>query len=278
MMRKVFLSLTMLLVSSYAVSQDYSFSIAKSGKGKQAIIFIPGFVCSGDVWKETVIALENDYTCYVLTMPGFAGICPEKNPSFERWNMQISEFIKNEKIEKPIIVGHSMGGGLALAIAADFPYLLKKIVVVDTLPCLMALTNLQFKPASDYNCSDMINQITTMDQEAFIQMQKMSVASLTVDSSKFDEIVNWSVTSDRKTFAQMYCDFSNIDLRERIKSIRVPSLILLEPNFKNIETAIVSQYKNLPTIQLEYASKGLHFLMFDDKEWFMNQLSKFIKE
>lgn len=278
MMRKAVLSLAMLLVSLYVFTQDYSFSITKSGKGEQAIIFIPGFACSGDVWKETVMELQGGYTCYVLTMAGFSGIPPEENPSFESWKIQIAEFIKNERIEKPILVGHSMGGGLALAIAADLPHLLRKIVVVDALPCLMALTNPHFKSVPDYDCSGITNQITTMGEEAFAQMQRISVASLTIDSLKFGEIVNWSLMSDRNTFAKMYCDFSNTDLRERIKNIRIPSLVLLESNFKNIETAIVNQYRNLSTVQLKYADKGLHFVMFDDKEWFVNQVGEFIKE
>ena len=62
----------------------------------------------------------------------------------------------------------------------------------------------------------------------------MSVASLTTDSLKFDEIVEWGAASDRKTYAAMYCDFANTDLRERIRSIAVPVLVLLEPHFKNI--------------------------------------------
>lgn len=276
-MNKVLLSLAMLLVSFSAFAQNYSFSITKSGTGSQSIIFIPGFACSGDVWKETVMELESSYSCYVLTMAGFSGTPAQENPSFESWKVEIAAFIQNERIEKPIIVGHSLGGGLALAIASDFPTLLKKIVVVDALPCLMALTNEHFKSVDNYDCSDMINRFTTMTQEAFTQMQKISVATLTIDSSKFNEILDWSLTSDRKTFAKIYCDFSNTDLRERIKNIRIPGLVLLEPNFKNIESAIMDQYKNSSTLELRYALKGLHFVIYDDKEWFINQLSQFVK-
>ncbi len=277
-MKKLFFILVAFLASSFVLAQDYPFSVVKSGTGKQAIVFIPGFACSGDVWKETVEVLKEDYTCYVLTMAGFSGVAPEENPSFESWKMQIARFIKEKNIEKPILIGHSMGGGLALAIASDFPYLAAKIVVVDALPCLMALTNPEFKSVPDKDCSEMINRITAMNEEQFARMQRMSAASLTTDSSKFDEIVNWGLKSDRETFTKMYCDFSNTDLRERIKSITVPSLILLEPHFGNIEAVIKEQYKNLSTVQFEYADKGLHFVMFDDKEWFMNQIREFIKE
>ena len=37
------------------------------------------------------------------------------------------------------------------------------------------------------------------------------------------------------------------------------------------------QYKNLKAAQLQYSSKALHFIMFDDKEWYQNQLTDFIK-
>lgn len=67
-MKKVFFILVAFLASSFALAQDYPFSVVKSGTGKQAIVFIPGFACSGDVWKETVEVLKEDYTCYVLTV------------------------------------------------------------------------------------------------------------------------------------------------------------------------------------------------------------------
>lgn len=267
-----------LFFSTFVWAGDYSFSVVKSGVGKQSILFIPGFACSGDVWQETVQVLKESNTCYVLTMAGFAGVSPEKNPSFEGWKNQIAQFIQEEGIEQPIIVGHSMGGGLVLALASDFPQLIKKIIIVDTLPCLTALTNPNFKsvPGKDY--SAFISQIVGMNENDFTQMLKMSVASLTTDTLKYNQIVDWGLSSDKRTYAQLYCDFSNTDLRERIKNITVPALILLESPFKHIMPSIAEQYERMPKADLRYAGKGLHFLMYDDKEWFITQVSGFIKE
>lgn len=220
---------------------------------------------------NTLYLLRVDYGWFCRCTAG-------KNPSFEGWKNEIATFIKEERIDSPILVGHSMGGGLALAVAADFPTLVGKIVIVDALPCLMALTHPDFNPVADKDCSDMITRITAMNHEQFVRMQRMSVASLTTDSLKFDEIVEWGAASDRKTYAAMYCDFANTDLRERIRSIAVPVLVLLEPHFKNIASIVNEQYRNLHGVRLRYAEQGLHFMMFDDKEWFMNELTGFIKE
>ena len=52
------------------------------------------------------------------------------------------------------------------------------------------------------------------------------MAQLLADPSKQEEVIGWSMKSDRKTFGEMYCDFSNTDLRDKIATIKCPSLII----------------------------------------------------
>ncbi|MFZ1571979.1 MAG: alpha/beta hydrolase [Candidatus Kapaibacterium sp.] len=267
---------TALCVNLFGQNKSYPFDIKISGQGKQSIIFIPGFASSGEVWNETKSIYDKDFTCYTLTMAGFAEVKAQPNATFTNWETNIVNYIKENKIEKPILIGHSMGGGLALAIASDYPELIEKIIVVDALPCLAALMNPTFKAVEKTDCSAMINQMASATNEQFYQMQKMSIPRLVADTSKQELVVGWSVKSDRRTFAEMYCDFSNTDLREKIKTIKCPSLILLEEYFKNVKPAIEEQYKNLKTANLQYSNKGLHFIMYDDKEWYLIQLNNFL--
>ena len=281
-MKKYIFLVTALLFSAlclnvFGQTKSYPFEVLKTGKGKQAIIFLPGFASSGDVWNETKSNFEKEFTCYTFTMAGFAGVKPQPNASFKNWETEIVDYIKANKIEKPIIIGHSMGGGLALAIASDYPELISKIVVVEALPCLAALRDPSFKSQENNDCSSMLNQIGSMSEEEFLQMQKRNMAMLLADASKQDEVISWSMKSDRKTFGEMYCDFSNTDLREKITSIKCPSLILLEFGFSNYKEPIEAQYKNLKTASFQYSNKGLHFIMYDDKEWYLAQLNNFIK-
>ena len=108
--------LLIILFSSFedekkSTTAAYPFDVKISGNGARSIIFIPGFACSGDVWNETKLNFEKDYTCLTLTMPGFARIAPQPNATFKNWEKGIVDYIKENKIEKPILVGHSMGGG-----------------------------------------------------------------------------------------------------------------------------------------------------------------------
>ena len=281
-MKKYIFVVTTLLFSAlylnvFGQTKSYPFEVIKTGKGKQAIIFLPGFASSGDVWNETKSNFEKDFTCYTFTMAGFAGVKPQPNPSFTNWEIEIVNYIKANKIEKPIIVGHSMGGGLALAIASDYPELISRIVVVDALPCLAALRDPSFKSQENNDCTLMVNQMTAMSKDEFHQMQKRNMAMLLANPSKQDEAISWSMKSDRNTFSQMYCDFSNTDLREKIATIKCPSLILLEFGFSNYKEPIEAQYKNLRTATFQYSNKGLHFIMYDDAAWYLAQLNNFIK-
>lgn len=55
------------------------------------------------------------------------------------------------------------------------------------------------------------------------------------------------------------------------------SLILLELYFANFKPAVMDQYENLKTAQLQYPTKGLHFVMYDDTAWYNTQVAAFFK-
>lgn len=272
------LIVSLLLVTARANAQHnkYPFDVKITGHGKQSIIFIPGFACSGDEWNETRALFENNYVCYTLTMAGFAGMAPQPDPSFVNWENAIAGYVKAHHIGKPVIIGHSMGGGLSLALAADYPGLFSGIVVVDALPCLMAMSDPDFKQKENIDTS-MVNKIVAESDDIFYRNAKMAVSHLCADTGRLAAIVNWSVKSDRRTYAMLYADFSNTDLREKISHIECPALILLESYFKNFKPQIEAQYKNLKSGNLQYADKGLHFIMYDDFDWYKNQLLNFIK-
>lgn len=281
--KKLMIKVGLLCVALFGVmltSSAQSFSVQRTGNGKQAVILIPGFACSGEVWHKTVNTLRGDYTCYVLTMPGFAGVAPEANPSFDNWAKQIVDFIRSENIEKPILIGHSMGGGLALKIASTHTNLAKSIVVIDALPCLAAIYNplFQAKKISDEEFAKIGDGLLGMSEEQFSKQAYISAVSLTTDSLRYDDLVKWSLSSDRRTYAKMYYDYSNVDLRPAIKNISVPALVLLEHPFKKITPMIEQQFGNLPNLRIEYANKGLHFIMFDDWEWYIQHIMDFLND
>ncbi|MBK8550434.1 MAG: alpha/beta hydrolase [Ignavibacteria bacterium] len=256
---------------------NYPFEVKIYGQGSQNIIFIPGWGCSGDVWNETVKQLEGNNKCYVLTMKGFAGLKPETSPALMNWVQSIADYIKENEITKPVIIGHSIGGGMAMMLAAKYPSLISKIIVVDALPALGALNDTTFKAQENPDCSEYVKQFTSMNDEQFHLMQINSIPGLMNDTAHREQVVQWTVQSDRNTLAMIFCQYLNTDMREMISEITCPSLILLEGYFVNIKPLISEQYKNLKTAELKFATKGLHFVMYDDTQWYLDQIDNFLK-
>lgn len=281
-MKKINIQLITLLFIAFGTGvfvqvNKMPFYVSVTGKGIKTIVFIRGFACSGEVWNETKAQYEAKFNCYTLTMAGFAGIAPQDNATFKGWENAIATFMTRNKINNTTLIGHSLGGCLALALAADFPKLVSNIVVVDALPCLAAMMDPSFKSKLNNNCTALVAQLTSMTDDQFYKMQLLGIARLLADTQRVKQVVGWSVKSDRKTFAQMYCDFSNTDLTETIANIQCPALILLESYFSNFKPAIEAQYINLKNAQLRYATKGFHFVMCDDTAWYNEQLAGFVK-
>src|ERR1035438_6707798 len=192
----------------------YPFDVKISGKGTKPIIFIPGFACSSDVWDETIKVFEKDYLCIRITMHGFAGLKPDANPTLKKWVDEIAKYIVWEKIKNPIIIGHSLGGIMALWLASDYPKLVSKIVDIDALPCYAALMDAGFKSNRQLDCTGNINVMKSMDDKALYKMQKGNMELMIADTSKIETVVHWNQLSDRTTMGETFCEFLNTDLRD----------------------------------------------------------------
>ncbi len=272
------LSILMLAAGSLLSQAAPSFTVRVSGTGTRNVILIPGYTCSGDVWEGLTAKLSGNYKFHTLTFAGFAGEVPQTNPSLQTWIDDVANYITSHQLKQPVVIGHSLGGVIAMDLAARFPSLISKIIVVDAVPSLSAVYNPSFKADEKPECSAMVMQFTSLDQKQFYAMQQNSIRSLMADTVNREKAVSWSVKSDRNTLAQIYCQFLNLDVREKLSSIKCPSLILLEPLFKANASVIEGQFKLLEDRykKIHYASKGLHFIMYDDADWFMNEVSNFL--
>src|SRR6266542_2825471 len=115
-----------------------AFEVKVSGHGP-AMILIPGMSSSGEVWNATVQQLASRYQCHVLTLAGFAGVRPIDGPLLPHVEEELVRYIDRHHLGKPIVVGHSLGGFLALRLASDHPARVGKLVIVDALPALGAV-------------------------------------------------------------------------------------------------------------------------------------------
>jgi pimeloyl-ACP methyl ester carboxylesterase len=96
------------------------------------IIFIPGLACGPWVWNAQIAALSGRYDVIVLSLPGFDG-----HPMISRSDLMrsavdsIHSLVVSEHLQRPIIVGHSLGGTLAVLFGETYPKDAANIVTVE---------------------------------------------------------------------------------------------------------------------------------------------------
>lgn len=81
---------------------------------KHTLIFIHYFGGKKDGWKWVVKRFGNKYHCVCLTLPGFGKSEPLTDPSIRNFSEWISNRIRELGVEDYTLIGHSMGGKLAL--------------------------------------------------------------------------------------------------------------------------------------------------------------------
>ncbi|MBP3952921.1 alpha/beta fold hydrolase [Bacillus suaedae] len=106
------------------------------GKGqlKKTMILIHGFVSSCFSFRKLIPELRKEFDIYTLDLPGFGKSGKRKNfvYSFHNYASVVIAFCQLFKLDEVILVGHSMGGQVALYTAKVKPNLVEKIVLLSS--------------------------------------------------------------------------------------------------------------------------------------------------
>jgi pimeloyl-ACP methyl ester carboxylesterase len=110
-------------------------SVQVTGSGPD-VILIPGLTASRDVWRGSVAAVPG-YRYHLVQVAGFAGTQAGGNASgavVAPVAEEIARYVSAKGLQRPALVGHSMGGTIAMLVAARHPARVGKVMVVDMLP------------------------------------------------------------------------------------------------------------------------------------------------
>jgi pimeloyl-ACP methyl ester carboxylesterase len=91
------------------------------GSAGRPLILIPGLAAGGWVWQETVREFAASHAVYVVTLPGFDGRPAVEGNPFEAARAALKELVISRRLADPVLVGHSLGATLAVALAEELP-------------------------------------------------------------------------------------------------------------------------------------------------------------
>lgn len=269
--------LLVVITGSQAFGQFSATRITKSGHGVP-ILFLPGFITPGSVWDETVKNLKGNYESHLVSYAGFNGIDPIPMPWYDAIKKELIAYVKINKLTHLKLIGHSMGGNLAVDLAAELGSAVDHVIIVDALACMREVM-MPGVPVEAFQYESAYNQQMLAQQaEAFQQNASMMAQGMSANAEKHELLKGWILEADRKTYVYGYTDLLKLDVRPALANIKVPVLILGAPfPTKEIVTpAFEKQYATLTNKTIEIAPAGRHFIMFDQPQWLYNQINSFL--
>jgi pimeloyl-ACP methyl ester carboxylesterase len=271
-------------ISSGLLAQS-AFQVKVAGRG-QPMILIPGLSSSGEVWNSTVARYQDRFECHVLTVAGFAGVPRVPPPMLDRVRDAIATYIKEKKLAQPVIVGHSLGGYLALAVSSNYPGLAGKLVIVDAYPFFAGIAdpNVTAEQAKA-NAAQIRRYMGQQSQEMYERFTKSGVSTrpMVTKDPDLERLIAWGLASDRAAVTDAMCELFTADLRGDLAKISSPTLVLGTwvgykeyTDRQRTEANLRRQYAKLAGVQIRITDTARHFVMWDDPDWMFAQMDPFL--
>jgi pimeloyl-ACP methyl ester carboxylesterase len=241
---------------------------------------MPGLTCDGHIWDATVAHFGGKIQAHVMTLAGFSGKPPIDKPLLPTVHDELVRYIGDNHLERPIFVGHSIGGFMAYWLAESAPDLLAGGVAVDGGPFLPALIDPKATVASSAPMATMLQQRMS-DPAQFQQGVRGYMASMLREPAKYQDLIDTFAKSDPKTTADTMYFVTQTDLRPDLAKITSPILVIAadvdgQMPRAAVEAAWHAQVDAIPSHELVVVDHSKHFIMLDQPEALYAALDAFL--
>ena len=247
-------------------------SVEVVGQGPD-VILIPGFASSREVWRPLAQRLSATHRVHLVQLAGFAG---------EPWRHGDGPFLQPAldelaryaaTLDRPAVIGHSMGGLSGLMLAQQHPELVSRVMSVDSLPFFSVLYGPQVtvetaRPYAEQTARGML----ALDEAAFRAGQQQVAIGMARDEATRAAMVDWSVASDRQALAAAIRDVMLADVRPQLAAMTAPVWAVYASDADGGAPAAMAdamwarEYAGLPGVRLERVDGSRHFIMADQPE------------
>ena len=273
---------------SPAYGADFSstrITVNAEGTGKD-VILIPGMGSSPRVWRELVKALPG-YRYHMVQVHGFAGVAPGANtdgPVAAPVAEEIARYIAAGKLDKPAVIGHSMGGTMGLMLAGRHPGALSKVMVVDMMPFLGAMfgppgtTAESVKPTAD----GVLAHLRSANAADRLARTSATITGMVDNAAMRPAALDDAMKSDPDVAARAMHELIVTDLRAELPKISVPATVLyvtpkrIGMTDEQLDASYTAAYAPLKGVTLKRIPGSAHFIMWDQSEQFQREVKNFL--
>lgn len=226
---------------------------SSQGQGEIALVLMHYLGGSHRTWFPALPYLDRHCRCVALNTPGFGDAANVAGYDVESMVRQVDETIRELGLARVILVGHSMTGKVALALAARRPdYLEKLILVAPSPPTPQPMSEQDRQAQASY-------QGTRAEAERFVE----GACSAALPDVVRDVAIADAQSASLAAWHAWPLSGSREDWRDRIGKIDIPALLVLgseDGNVPGIEAQQKMMQTHLPQGRLEVINGAGHLM------------------
>lgn len=258
------------------------------GHGRD-VILIPGLTSQPAIWDETTAHLvATGHRVHQVWVSGFAGRPAGANGTGDQVARPVAEeiarYIREQGLNRPAVIGHSMGGTISLMLAARHPDEIGRLMVVDMIPFMGAMfgppgaTPDQVRPVAE-QIRDGIRSVPLDERRA---RAEMTINGMIRTESRREGPIQDTLNSDYDVVGRSYHELIVTDLRPELAHITAPTTVLyVTPTGApltdaQMDAVYAASYANLAGVRLVRIPEAAHFIMFDNPTRFLAEVDAFL--
>jgi pimeloyl-ACP methyl ester carboxylesterase len=236
------------------------------------VIFLHGWLGSWRYWFPTMERVAENFRTYSFDFWGF-GESRRKSTyeSIQNYSDQVIRFLDELGIDRVLLVGHSMGGMVALKTAINHPRRISRVAAVgapivgDSLSWLLKLTD---RPI----LADAFTRVPWFRRFLFSQFLGET------NDPHVHEILDDSVKSSSTTLRNAVGSMWRTDLRPELPRLTVPTLIVHGGRDEIVHPNQADLFDNVPSAEVVVMPESRHFPLLDEADLFNDILLRFLKQ
>ncbi|HEY9043594.1 MAG TPA: alpha/beta hydrolase [Rheinheimera sp.] len=273
--------------SAKAQTPHDSFTVEVIGSGKP-VLMIPGLMSDARVWRPTAATLADNYQLHLISLAGFAGTPAVDGEHLPKVKQQLLQYIDQQQLQRPAVVGHSLGAFMAFYLASSNPEKIGTVVAVDGLPYLAPVfsgnnnvTVDQVKPQAD----DFRQQYRNMTAEQLAAITAQGIGRQAISAQHQQQVIAMAKASDASVVGQALYELLTTDLRQDVGKITSKVVLLGASGALADDTArdnarqlYQQQVANIAKATVNFNPAARHFIMLDDPKWLTAQILSALQE
>jgi len=261
------------------------------GSGEKTLVFIHGLSSNLKSWYKNVSALKADYRCIALDLPGYGKSTKNSTTySLKDYAGFLNSFIEIKTLTNVVLLGHSMGGQVAVITVLDAPENFINLVLVAS----AGIETFSEKEAMVMKASYTTAIVEESTPEQIRNNFEMNFYQFPEDAEfMVRERIAMRDTDDMNIYSEVVVNNIHAMLDEpiidRLSSIEIPVLMiygkndLLIPNkyfhpSQDIRSLVKDAKERISTLKVRLIDEAGHFVNFEKPDEVNEEIKQFLKQ